>query len=102
MEVFHNFELVPVRDHIPCLDLGEEFEDGDAVVADVLLVDRLDVLVRYNGDDDLPPDLVEDPLIEVVRPFLFLLLLQFQQVASFCRFQDRRVNKVRCVEWVAV
>ena len=84
------------------MELGEEVEDGDAIVADVLLVDRFDVLVRDNGDDDLPPDLVEDPLIEVVRPFFFLLLLQLQQVASFCRLQDLRVDKVRFVEWVAV
>ena len=64
--------------------MGEEVEDGDAVVADLLLVDGLDVLVQDNGDDDLPPDLVEDSLIEVVRPFLFLLLFQFQKVASLC------------------
>ena len=71
-----HFKLVSVRDHEPLLELGEELKDCDAVVPHVLRVNELDVLLGDNSNDDFPPDLVEEPLLEVVRQFPDLFLLQ--------------------------
>ena len=84
VKVLPHFQLVFVRYHEPFLELGEELQDGNGVVPHVLRVNGIGVLLGDNGDDDLPPDLVEYPLVEVVRPLPELLLLQALEVAAFC------------------
>ena len=40
--------------------------DGDAVVSQILFVQRVDVLFGDDGDDDFSAKLFKDPLVEVV------------------------------------
>ena len=75
----------------------------DAVVTQILFVKRFDVLFGDNGDDDFLAKLVDDLLVEVVRPQPALFLLESEEVAAGfghnfrigeVRFRDRR--EIQC------
>ena len=66
---------------------------GDAVVSQILFVQRFGVLFRDVGDDDFPGDLVENPLVEVVRPQPTLFLLKSEEVAAGLS-HNRQIDEV--------
>ena len=67
-EVSLHLQLVVICDYEPCADLLQKLVYGDTVVSQILFVQRIDVLFGDGRDDDFPANLVEDPLVEVVRP----------------------------------
>ena len=67
--------------------------DGDAVVSQILFVQRFDVLFVNDGDDDFSANLVKNPLAELVRPQAKLLLLNIEKVAAGFG-HDRRIDEV--------
>ena len=75
--------------------------DGDAVVSQILFVQRFDVLLGDDTDDDFFADLVKDPLVEVVRPQPELFLLNIEEVAAGFG-HDRRIGKVRLCDCRAI
>ena len=92
-EVCLHFQLVVVRNYEPCADFLQKLIDGDAVVSQILFVQRFDVLLGDDGDNDLSVDLVKDPMVEVARPQPKLFLLKIEEVAAGFG-HDSRIDKV--------
>ena len=78
LKVCLHLDLLCIHYREPCAQLGEHFQDGTLVVPHVFLMQGFYVLLVNVCDDCLNDDLVDDLLVEKVRPQEHLLLLKLE------------------------